>query len=383
MNYRPTLEPRTIPLQKLLLDPNNPRFLQDINKLVPEQEYADSGVQNRAHDAMVDYQIDNLVRSIDSNGWQPVDSIFVKKIKIGNEDHYVVLEGNRRLTALRVLKKRQNLAPELAADIDPVTVLEVVGNGDEQELRAQITYLLGVRHHGSLKRWSAFAQAVDIFKRYLALAQQTAETFKWDEKPAKLLAQTLGIDVGRVEERLRVYRAIKQLQTDPNIGDGPHSRHYTLLKEAVHPRSAGNPLRSYIKQDSSTFLLTKEAVERIEILCKFSEPNRSGAPINNPDEWRALSDVLKIPDPQEQQAALTKITVDGNQPSAVLAERQAGLAKPRWDLWLDEVASLLSGVTFGNLNNNPDAARIATAALATILDQLSAVGQESTPKNAG
>src|SRR5262245_29754210 len=107
-NLRPELAPIRVPLAKLLLDPNNPRFLEEHAARVPEEDFADSGVQNTAAVRMGSYRLDELEQSITTNGWQPVDMIFVRQL-VKLPGHYVVLEGNRRLMALRNLRDKNKL----------------------------------------------------------------------------------------------------------------------------------------------------------------------------------------------------------------------------------------------------------------------------------
>src|SRR5690349_7960308 len=104
MNYRPKLREIQVPLQKLLLDPNNPRFLEDHGNPVAEDNYGDSGVQTNTAKRMEKdaYRLEELKKSIVTNGWQPVDRIFVRQLR-SPPGQYVVLEGNRRLMALRAV----------------------------------------------------------------------------------------------------------------------------------------------------------------------------------------------------------------------------------------------------------------------------------------
>lgn len=91
---------RDIELASLRLDPLNPRL--------------DDGkqTQREALNAMLDAQGSKLValaRDITHNGLSPLDRFLVIEAD-GSPDEYVVLEGNRRLTALKLLIK-----PELGA----------------------------------------------------------------------------------------------------------------------------------------------------------------------------------------------------------------------------------------------------------------------------
>ena len=65
-----------------------------------------------------------------------------------------MLEGNRRITALRNLlepKKSKGISEAVLEQIKEIEVSEIIDDCSEEELQRKITYMLGVRHHGSLK----------------------------------------------------------------------------------------------------------------------------------------------------------------------------------------------------------------------------------------
>jgi hypothetical protein len=371
MQYRAKLKEIKVPLQKLLLDPNNPRFLEDHDERIDETDWADSGVQAQTAARMHNggYQLKELKKSIQSNGWQPVDMIFVRKVdKL--PDHYVVLEGNRRVTALRELKEENKLPAEVAQVVEKLSVLEVIGT--PAETKAQISYLLGVRHHGSLKTWGPFAQAHDLYERYLRLSGMDDETFTWQEGVAEKISAQLSLDPKKIKERVRVYRAMKQLNEVPGIARaGMEGHYYSLVKEAL-PTTIANPLNQYLKQDPSTFRLDEEAVERFDQLCQFSTKERKGAPVSSPDEWKPLSSILKDPDEDRKQQMLNAVIVDKRKPTEVFAERQAELRQPRWDLWLKEVAALMKRLQIANVDPEDPAAQDVVSKLASLFDALPA-----------
>jgi hypothetical protein len=364
-NYRPTLVPITVPLQKLLLDPNNPRILRDHD--IPEDQFADPGIQAQALDRMRegDFKLAQLRDSVIENGWQPVDMIFVKRLP---GDHFVVLEGNRRVVALRMIEAK-HLTPELKRSIDPLPVLEVVGSGDANEWRAQITYLLGVRHHGSLKTWAPFARAHNMYERYLRVGEMSDATFKWNDKVAEHVADTLSVSFDDVKQALKVYRAMRQLNEHERIAKvGIEGRYYSVIGEVLLRRTGG-PLKKYVAQDPVTFLLDEPSVDRIDAVCHFSTKGREGAPISNPAEWRSLENILKDPDDTRKRDMLKAVEQEGKKPSEVYAMRAAELRQPRWDRWLKEVAELLNKLVVGELEETT-AATTACRKLAGVLDKL-------------
>ena len=369
LKYRANLKKIEVPLQKLLLDPNNPRFLDDHGEPVPEAEWGDGGVQVKATSRMQEYKLSELKKSILTNGWQPVDMIFVKKVK-ELPDSYVVLEGNRRVTALRDLA--DDLPAETRLRIDPLPVLEVLDSGDLEQTKQQISYLLGVRHHGSLKTWGPFAQAHDLYERYLSIGNMTDETFSWDENIAVKIADQISLNVTKIKERIRVYRVMKQLNEVPEIREvGVPSRYYSLINEAL-PTSKSNLLSDYLKQDPNSLRVDAVALKRLDDLCHFSKEKREGAPISSPDEWRPLSRILKDLDPDRKARMLEDVSTKKMNPTVVFAERQAELKQLRWDLWLQEVSALVSRLQIANVDTDDVEACKVVSRLANLLDALSA-----------
>jgi len=372
LRYRASLRKIDVPLQKLLLDPNNPRFLEDHAEPVPEAEWADGGIQVTATDRMQQqqYKIDQLKKSIRTNGWQPVDMIFVKEVK-EIPGTYVVLEGNRRVTALRDLSSKNELPPEVKSSVDPLPVLEILDSGDLEQTKAQISYLLGVRHHGSLKTWGPFAQAHDLYERYLTLGEMDDESFVWREDIAKLISNQLSLDVSRIKERIRVYRVMKQLNEVPKIHEvGVLPRYYSLIKDALP--TTKSPLNSYLKQDPTSFRVEPLALERLDSLCHFSTKGRNGAPISSPDEWRPLSKILSDTDEGRKEKMLADVTARKLSPTVVFAERQAELKQPRWDVWLQELTGLMSRLQIANVDTDDAEAQAVVSRLVELMNALDA-----------
>lgn len=387
MNYRPILKSVEVPLQKLLLDPNNPRFLEDHSVRIDEKDFANSGVQAETARRMRKeaFRLDELKKSIETNGWQPVDMIFVRSIA-ALPGHFVVLEGNRRLMSLRDIVNNVggNSRKDILEAVDPLHVLEVVGTTDVEESRAQITYLLGVRHHGSLKTWGPFAQAHNLYERYLQEGKMTDATFRWDTAIAGKISDRLSVAVSRIEERLRTYIAMKQLHEDPEIGKiGIEGRYYSLVREVLPPGKSNSSLRQYVVQDPSTFKLDEPSIRRLDAVCHFSSENRKGAPIRSPDEWRPLAKILSDDDPERKVSMLKEVEQEKKTPSDVSARRQAELRQPRWDRWLNEVAELLKRLQVVNIDCDDERTMIVTTRLAKLLDTLPSQTQKSPATSEG
>jgi hypothetical protein len=151
-----SLEKLTLKVEEILLDPNNPRFadVSDDSLNVPESRFADSIVQDEAFKKMMHpkFDVTTLAKSIETVGFVPVDNIVVKQI--GNTNNYVVVEGNRRVTALKYLireyKRGQSILSKEAVDaIAEINVLEVKDSLANSEYFGMV--IQGIRNVSGIK----------------------------------------------------------------------------------------------------------------------------------------------------------------------------------------------------------------------------------------
>lgn len=372
----PELKSIKVDPAKLLLDPNNPRFVTNDNDHISYERIADPDVIERTSRRMSpdgkqdEYQIEQLVRSILTNGWQEIDSIFVSRYK--NTDYYLVHEGNRRVTAIREILRRTDTPKADRDKLAHVSVMEIQGNHSAEEIERQVSYLLGVRHHGALKPWSPFAQARNIFRTYVEYAQYPSEDkFRWDEPTARKVASALSIPLDQVRERLQVYRAMVSVAALPEVGPTRIRDHYySLFKELLSRRKG--PLSQFIPQDPHTLALPPEAAQRMESLCHFSKDGRDGSPIANPQEWRALESILKDDDQIKRAANLLRVTEGKEEPSTVWAQRTQELKKLEWAPWLAKISATLARVPLGDIDLEDQHAIALVQRLASHLDELQA-----------
>jgi len=375
---KPTLRKIQVSASRLILYPNNPRFLTQDDDRIGEEHYLDPGVGESTSEKMLAaddaHRIRDLENSILKNGWEPVDQIFVTQYR--DSDFYVVQEGNRRVAAVRRLLKRPDVDSDIKKSIESLEVMEIVSDCGEDQMEVKISYLLGVRHHGALKQWTPFAQAHSMWGRYLRLAAATAESFQWNDTKGQQVADALSIDLQTVKRRLRVYRIMQQIDGLPDVKKvgGIRARYYSVCEEPLL-KGGRSKLPEYIKQDTVTFLLDDQSLERIDKVCHFSAPGRDGAPIHNIPEWRHLDKILQDDDPQRCEDMLNDVEENKRHPSDVWAEREVELYLPRWDTWLKEVALILARVRLGD-DLESEEAKAAAQRLANLLEGLDAQSVE-------
>ena len=370
----PKLQKIEVETKKLILDPNNPRLTTRKEDQFEEADFLDLDLTGTTERKMRDpsgkdkYKIQEIENSIRQNGWLPVDFIFVRKHNDG--DHYVVLEGNRRVTAIRSLLDNEELDQKIRNSIMKIDVMEIMDDLPKAELDRKISYLLGVRHHGYLVKWTPFAQAQNIFKRYTELAKQNIETFVWKPDIGEAVANALSVSLKEVEERLKVYRAMWHLGQFPEIKNSPggiRDRYYSVCAGLILRKNS--KLNDYIKQDPLTFLLEDDGLERFNNLCHFSEPNRDNSPIKNPQEWPKLENILKDQDEERRMQMLEDVEVSKIQPSIVWAKRSAELQKLQWDKWLFQVTNIFKSITMGD-DLTSDNAKATVSRLVSLIEKL-------------
>jgi hypothetical protein len=357
----PKLKKVVVDVQKLVLDPNNPRLITSDDQLKNEEDAVDLKADTTLRMDSADHDIDELVKSIKSNGWIPIDYIFVKSMTDGR---FLVLEGNRRVTALTKILREEDDGKFDRASIENIEVMQVEDDDDGVPLKGKITYLLGVRHHGSLKKWSPFARAFNIYQRYLELANQNDENFNWEENNPSIgvIADSLTISEKEVRERIKVFCAMNQIGQLPSIKasepkGGMKGHYYSLCEEVL---LKAKKLSSYIIQDPCTFLLDEMSLERMRNLCNFEKPGREDAAINRPEEWRKLGQILDDDDEEKRKKNLNRVEVGHEYPSDVWAERAVELHKLEWDKWLKQVTEVLRRVQFGDDLDSKEAKSVAT-----------------------
>ena len=366
----------TVPFESLVLDPNNPRFITRVEDRIKDDDcvrHQTTGQTRKRLATSTDkYKLEDLVRSIKQNAWLPVDYIFVRRLT-GSKNLFLVLEGNRRLTAIHQIMSEEE--PQFAAlrkSLSNLDVMEILSPGSDAELQKHITYLLGVRHHGSLIKWTPFAQAHNIFVQFLEEARQTKDAFKWHEPAAKKVADTLSIDIYEVRERLKIYRVMDQVGSLPEVVNsegGMKDRYYSVCGEPlISPRKH---LGEYLSQHPDTFLLNQEGLGRLNNLCKFSAVGRAGAAIDTPSEWRYLDKILHTTPLETRTENLRKVEVDGLPPSKVWHNHIAGETTLDWEKWLFKANSILKLLTLADDFLSP-AAKSAGQQLALLLDELEA-----------
>ncbi len=279
-------EPAQVETTSLRFDANNPR----IKELT--QELEGTPTQNDILEVLwKSYSAEEIALSIAENGYFEHEMLFAKK----ENSHYTVLEGNRRLAAVRVLVDDDARRIVGAAGLPHLTAR---AKKELRELpviecdRSQIWNYIGFKHVNGPQAWQSFAKA-----EYIAWVHNTLHI------PLDVIARHIGDQHSTVRRLYRALMALEQVEAARGFhrSDRMHrhfsfSHLYTGLDYAGIQKFTGvSGERSFIRRP-----IPPEKVRQFGELCiwMFGSKSRNLQPIvqsQNPD-LRILDEVLNSRD---------------------------------------------------------------------------------------
>ena len=227
MNYEyyKYLSSLSVNLEDLLLDPNNPRFAElGDNDMIPESRFDEPRIQSDAYEKMKSdrFNVSELRDTIKALGFLQMDRIVVRSWKCNTSEKtkYVVIEGNRRVTALKWLLDLHKTGKESFTDeqILNFSTLEVLLlDKGASELSSLI--LPGLRHVSGIKEWGPYQKARAVYMlREKDVSPQEA-------------AQSLGLSTREANRLWRSYLALEQMKADEEFGEFAEPKMYSYFEE--------------------------------------------------------------------------------------------------------------------------------------------------------
>lgn len=220
------LTPKTLKLSDLLLEPNNPRFseLREDYATVSESRYADDKVQQIANSKMRNaiFNVAELRDTIKTIGFLPMDRIVVREWDgLNGVNKFVVIEGNRRVTALKWLLQlhdegKENLDADFLASLDNIEALLL----DKTKAPESAQLILpGLRHVSGVKEWGPYQKAKAVFHlRQTGLSPQDS-------------AQSLGLSTRAANQSYRCFLALENMANDEEYEERVTPDMYSYFEE--------------------------------------------------------------------------------------------------------------------------------------------------------
>lgn len=329
----------TVEIDDLYLDPNNPRLAENLdfnNEKASLKEISrfQKIIINRLARATIDdedhnfFEIESIIRSYKKIGFIDGDRIFCRKMSDGK---YLVLEGNRRVTGLKVLKERDysGVKNELVPSLQKIPIAVIKTEGlSEEEISEEIDVLLGIRHYGGLKPWAPLPSAYNIFETYINLDPKQ-KNFEWTPKRAKETADALSILSPEVTRKLKTLIVYKQLE---KTGFEVKQHHFSLIQSIIgnsHVKEEFN-----LEPDPKSLEISEVGLEKMDLLCQFEKRDSISAnqiKLKEPKKVSVLAKVIKGTTEQDALARLAKRLIKEfleGEKSLESYEDDAGIIKP-------------------------------------------------------
>lgn len=243
---------------QLLLDPNNYRFhdLKGYREVKQVARYQETGVQDRAVTLLKEttaFDLEALRDSIRTNGYIPIEQIVVVPYEAseGGPTRYLVIEGNRRATAIKTLLEDNaagsiDLSPAVKNSLEQIPV--VVLAGTEEEIGSYKRTLMAIRHVAGIREWGPYQQAKLVVEMF-------------EEAGATLgsVAQRIGISSTEVARRYRASKALRQMEEDEEFKEFAEPRLYVFFHEAVSQPK----VRAWLGFNDQTYRAENEDARRL------------------------------------------------------------------------------------------------------------------------
>lgn len=237
----PLNQTSTVRADDLRFDSNNPR-------LAAQYGYARGASDEDVIMALKEAaDLAELLLSIAANGYVDIEPMIV----LGDQPPYLVLEGNRRLAAIKLLQNPQlaqncritlpEIGPEERASLETVTVYRVP---DENAARA----FIGFKHINGPHKWDS-----------LAKAKYTAEWYLQEGVSVQEISRRIGDSFSTVKKMLYGWMALQQAKREGlfEITDRWPSRQFGFSH--LYVALTRSQIRDYLGLDPS--FATAEIVE--------------------------------------------------------------------------------------------------------------------------
>ncbi len=280
--YNDEFEEKTLSINQLYLDPNNPRFwTEKTTRDIADRRIAQDDIQARTLKNIESHGVEELMHSILRNGFLPLDRIVVRKIE-GHADKYVVVEGNRRLAALQILRERiedetideEGITDEYLESLKDATeeIRILVYSGQDQR---RISWTLqGIRHISGIREWAPAQRA-----------KLVAEQIDQHNQKFREAGQKFGLSAQAIGRLYRAYKALEQMRQDDEFQSKARNDYFTLFEEAYRNRSVRNWLKW---DDSESKFLNEDMLNQFYSWIVPDEENEDQRRIHDPRQIKKL-----------------------------------------------------------------------------------------------
>lgn len=270
-------------IDNILLDPQNPRFATK-NQSYTISDFKDKNIQLEMIKKLETYELEELINSIKENGFLSLERVVVVRLEQGS-NKYVVVEGNRRIAAIKLILMNETTDAELKNSLMEISVCVILGKiyENSQEERYKIASLA---HLSGKVEWEDYQKA--IFLHHIVTQ------YKKNCKEA-------GVEVGLGEYRaIAMFQAYEAYQFIQRLEWYQKSEEECCTDEYYFPlfykaMRSGSIKRDYFKIRSNVVCNRENLINFCQWIGIIDHQKFSDRQIKYKEQMKDLETVLKDP----------------------------------------------------------------------------------------
>ena len=343
------LGPEIIETNELLFWPDNPRLkISDFEEVkYSEQELLDSRNQNKIYEMLLghEYGIPRLVESMSQEGFNPEKALIV--MEVGGKQNYLVLEGNRRLTAIRTVLAK---GPGVIGQRNYDSLLRIpcwlfVHCSNTIPLSAAISRLVSKQHIVGQQPHTGIQTAHMLYNAYMGFLLEDHNQHNFSIERDTIERTTAFFDMREkyIEEELAIVRLYKQLRATGH--DIPHN-----FKERLSWVYEYRQLfTAYFGYEETSLLMDDAGLNKYYELFVME-----GCAVHNPDLFKKFLNVMR-------NGSSRDIEIIRNDPEELLQIEQMIKDKKRDQRFrhsLEKIEKMLSGLIISEYRQSKNEDRL-------------------------
>ena len=251
------LTPIELGIDQIYVDPNNPRFVDDNWLTILDGRIDQENVQREAQEKMIRFHdVDKLRMNMEINGFLPIDQVIVREFK---PDKFVVLEGNRRITAAKLIVELEHKGVAIESSVmDSIRTINCLLYTGTDNQAAWI--FQGLRHITGIKPWSAYNKA--------KLMNQLLQD---EGKSLTEVGKQFGLTAFGAGQWIRGYNAFRQAKDDSEFSRDVKESAYTYFQELFGRSNL--PLRQWMQWNDSKYRFEESLAFNEFLSWLYPKPN--------------------------------------------------------------------------------------------------------------
>jgi hypothetical protein len=359
--------PEEIETERLLFWPNNPRLkIRDFSEVrFTDKQLLDNRNQQKVFTMLCEHEhgVRDIVSSMSKVGFRREKAPIV--MAIPETQKYLVLEGNRRLTAIRLLLSdhRGSISAANRESLQEIPCWLFVHTSKLVPLAVAISRMVAEYHLKGQKPHTKIQQAHMLYDAYMGflMEEDGGEGFSYNPDIVQKSADFFDLSLDEFRLELAVVRLYQQLTAAGY--DVPHELRERLTWVYKNPRH----FKNNFGYDEEDFQLDGPGLDRYHDIFV-----REGCAVHSPALFSKLINVMRY----GEKGQIEILRSDPEQLSLFEEEILDGRNDERFRIELERIEKKLKGLRIGDYKDTPEEKRLIQSISRLVNSKLGRLGEE-------